>query len=83
MRVRSSHSPDKRTVNISPPLWQALKIVAASRHTSISEVLREAGEKEVARYGLTFVDGELTVHPSLWRFAEISEGEVESAGEEI
>jgi len=77
----SSATPDRRTVNIQPPLWRALELVARLQRCSISEVLRRASEREVERYGLSIVDDELTINRALWP-AEISTG-MKSAGEEI
>jgi hypothetical protein len=64
---------DRRSVAIPDPLWQALQLVADLRRVSISQVLREAAEQHVERYGLVMRGHELMINPLLWP-TEVVEG---------
>lgn len=62
----SSEPAPTRNVCIGNPLWEGLAMVARLNHTSMSEELRRAGLAHLERYGLSLVDGELTINPLLW-----------------
>lgn len=73
---------DSRTVCIPLPVWQGLEMVAKLSHTSISEELRRGAVARLERYGLSIVDGELSINPLLWPTPEIQRGgEIQGGGE--